>query len=159
MRIERLKYIMNITSDAFQCPLPEIVGQIANVSSSFYSMRIPRELMEGLLKKLLDMYVCMSQLLNALNSSIVWCRIFWLSWIRAFTSQFGLEKWTARVSRFNWLSLHLHNYDSTRVCLENWVLLHSSLIHTLFLDWPGSFTSACIRKLIVQRIHLNVTCV
>lgn len=49
---------MNITSDAFQCPLPEIVGKIVNASASFYSMRIPQELMEGLLKKLLDMYVC-----------------------------------------------------------------------------------------------------
>uniref|UniRef100_A0A0K8WGW2 Uncharacterized protein n=1 Tax=Bactrocera latifrons TaxID=174628 RepID=A0A0K8WGW2_BACLA len=38
---------MNLTSDAFQCPLPEIVGQIVNASTSFYSMRIPRELMEG----------------------------------------------------------------------------------------------------------------
>nr|XP_036230474.1 uncharacterized protein LOC106618582 isoform X2 [Bactrocera oleae] len=38
---------MNITSDAFQCPLPEIVGKIVNASASFYSMRIPQELMEG----------------------------------------------------------------------------------------------------------------
>ncbi|XP_039956037.1 uncharacterized protein LOC120771855 isoform X2 [Bactrocera tryoni] len=38
---------MNLTSEAFQCPLPEIVGQIVNASTSFYSMRIPRELMEG----------------------------------------------------------------------------------------------------------------
>ncbi|XP_054090334.1 uncharacterized protein LOC114803861 isoform X2 [Zeugodacus cucurbitae] len=38
---------MNLTSDVFQCPLPEVVGQIVNASTSFYSMRIPRELMEG----------------------------------------------------------------------------------------------------------------
>ncbi|XP_036230474.2 uncharacterized protein [Bactrocera oleae] len=38
---------MNITSDVFQCPLPEIVGKVVNASASFYSMRIPQELMEG----------------------------------------------------------------------------------------------------------------